>query len=561
MPDRLRSRRMPAKRHFEFSEGSSNKFWEVWCVGAELFTRYGKIGSDGQMTVKKLGSPAVAKQQHDKLVGEKTKKGYKEKGGKPNDKAEAAFDPNQPRYVDVPEGVVYLEGVERKKHVFWQARLDKRTLHVTTGEVGTEGKATKKTFKDEWGGRHEMRNQVDAMLKKGFTYVLAGKPPKKAAVAAVNPQLEAQIKKDPSDDALAVYGDWLQEQGDIRGELAALQARPDDKKLAKAAAKLLWEQRAYFYGPLAVWVQEDKESRSDRAVLATWRAGWMDSLSLGAAESYNRTSPAARYAKDLIALVPLVASAKFLRELIITRPLYGDQYEFGAAVTEVIALLPKLPTLRRLTLGEFDSGDSELSWSYMHSLAKLWKPAAGLEYVKIRAGSMTLGTIALPNAREFRVETGGLDRASCKAIATASWPKLETLSVWFGKDDYGCNCSIKDVQPILDAKGLGRLKHLGLKNSQFGADIAAAIPKSKIVRQLETLDLSMSHITTETIEKLLAHKDAFAKLKHLDLSRCLLDDKGQKLAKQLAKTVNLEHQRDRSYYADDPEYRYAAVGE
>jgi hypothetical protein len=85
--------------------------------------------------------------------------------------------------------------------------------------------------------------------------------------------------------------------------------------------------------------------------------------------------------------------------------------------------------------------------------------------------------------------------------------------------------------------------------------------QSKILRQLETLDLSMSHITTEVIERdLLPHKAAFAKL-HLDLSRCLLDDKGQKLAKQLAKTVNLEHQRDKSDYLDDPEYRYAGVGE
>jgi len=71
----------------------------------------------------------------------------------------------------------------------------------------------------------------------------------------------------------------------------------------------------------------------------------------------------------------------------------------------------------------------------------------------------------------------------------------------------------------------------------------------------------MSHITTADIEKLLPHKAAFAKLSHLDLSRCLLDDKGVKLAKQLAKNVNLDRQGDHAYYAEDPEYRYAAVGE
>jgi len=175
---------------------------------------------------------------------------------------------------------------------------------------------------------------------------------------------------------------------------------------------------------------------------------------------------------------------------------------------------------------------------------------------------MQLGKIVLPEAREFRVETGGLDKSNLKAITDAVWPKLETLSVWFGKTEYGCDCKVAGVQPILYGKGLGKLRHLGLKNAQFGAEIAAAIPRSKIMRQLDTLDLSMSHITTEVVERdLVPHKAAFAKLSHLDLSRCLLDERGQKLAKQLAKTVNLERQRNPGDYAEDPEYRYAAVGE
>ncbi|MBA3500645.1 MAG: WGR domain-containing protein [Myxococcota bacterium] len=139
---------MPAKRYFEFREGSSNKFWEVWCVGAEVFTRYGKIGASGQVTVKKLASKDAAQKQHDQLVKEKTSKGYREKAA--TKMAEPASDPDQPRYVDVPEGTVHLEAVVKKKLMFWQSRLDKRTVHVTMGEVGTPGKSKKKTHKDEW---------------------------------------------------------------------------------------------------------------------------------------------------------------------------------------------------------------------------------------------------------------------------------------------------------------------------------------------------------------------------------------------------------------------------
>lgn len=68
-----------AKRYFEFSEGTSNKFWEIDLEGASVTTRYGKIGTDGQMTLKEEGTPDKAQKLYDKLVKEKTGKGYVEK--------------------------------------------------------------------------------------------------------------------------------------------------------------------------------------------------------------------------------------------------------------------------------------------------------------------------------------------------------------------------------------------------------------------------------------------------------------------------------------------------
>jgi len=41
-------------------------------------TRYGKIGTPGQQTLKEFGDAAAAKKEYDKLVHEKTKKGYVE---------------------------------------------------------------------------------------------------------------------------------------------------------------------------------------------------------------------------------------------------------------------------------------------------------------------------------------------------------------------------------------------------------------------------------------------------------------------------------------------------
>ncbi len=68
-------------RRFEFSEGSSNKFWEIEAKAKELRIRFGKLGSTGQLKLQTLGSPAEATASMAKQIAEKTKKGYAEAGG------------------------------------------------------------------------------------------------------------------------------------------------------------------------------------------------------------------------------------------------------------------------------------------------------------------------------------------------------------------------------------------------------------------------------------------------------------------------------------------------
>jgi len=69
----------PGERYFEFVEGSSAKFWAVKVEGSTFFTRYGKIGTPGQTTQKDYDSDDKAQAEANKLVAEKTKKGYAEK--------------------------------------------------------------------------------------------------------------------------------------------------------------------------------------------------------------------------------------------------------------------------------------------------------------------------------------------------------------------------------------------------------------------------------------------------------------------------------------------------
>jgi hypothetical protein len=94
-------------------------------------------------------------------------------------------------------------------------------------------------------------------------------------------------------------------------------------------------------------------------------------------------------------------------------------------------------------------------------------------------------------------------------------------------------------------------------NSQFADDIARALPESRILRQLETLDLSMGVLTDDGAIEMLEHKEAFRHLKKIDLSQNLLTDAGLKRIHALHDHVVTGEQREQ-YDEDD---RYVAVGE
>ncbi|HMV67624.1 MAG TPA: STM4015 family protein [Myxococcota bacterium] len=87
-------------RRFELVEGASSKFWEVSISGSSFTVRYGRLGAAGTAKTTDAGSPAAAAAEVDKLIREKTRKGYAEIGGAP-----AAWRP--------PAGYPHLEHVQR----------------------------------------------------------------------------------------------------------------------------------------------------------------------------------------------------------------------------------------------------------------------------------------------------------------------------------------------------------------------------------------------------------------------------------------------------------------
>ncbi len=65
-------------RAFQFSDAKSHKFWAIDVQGASFTVTYGKVGTAGQAQTKSFADAATAQREADKLIKEKTKKGYTE---------------------------------------------------------------------------------------------------------------------------------------------------------------------------------------------------------------------------------------------------------------------------------------------------------------------------------------------------------------------------------------------------------------------------------------------------------------------------------------------------
>ncbi len=67
-----------SRREFTFVEGSSSKFWAIEQSGKSFTVTFGRIGTAGQTQTKEFVSDDEAKKAAEKLIAEKTKKGYTE---------------------------------------------------------------------------------------------------------------------------------------------------------------------------------------------------------------------------------------------------------------------------------------------------------------------------------------------------------------------------------------------------------------------------------------------------------------------------------------------------
>jgi predicted DNA-binding WGR domain protein len=95
---------MPGARRFEFEEDDSAKFWEVVVNDNRCTVRFGRIGTVGQKKPKELADADAAQKEMQKLIREKTNKGYEEVEPRGVTPPKAVPSPTQ--RVALPEGTL-----------------------------------------------------------------------------------------------------------------------------------------------------------------------------------------------------------------------------------------------------------------------------------------------------------------------------------------------------------------------------------------------------------------------------------------------------------------------
>ncbi|MFE7190538.1 STM4015 family protein [Kitasatospora sp. NPDC057541] len=236
-----------------------------------------------------------------------------------------------------------------------------------------------------------------------------------------------------------------------------------------------------------------------------------------------------------------------------------DYVPVGETLARIVADAERFPALEALFIADVTSEDCEISWLEMSDITPVLKAFPQLTDLVVRGGNgLVLHPVRHDRLTDLRFESGGLPDDVVRAVAASELPALERLELWLGVDEYGGDATIDDLAPFLAGTRLPSLRHLGLENSEFQDEIAAAVAHAPVVPQLESLSLAMGVLSDEGAAALLDGQP-LTHLKSLDLHHHYLTDAMQERVHQALPGVEVD--LSDAEEDDEDEWRYVAVAE
>ena len=220
----------------------------------------------------------------------------------------------------------------------------------------------------------------------------------------------------------------------------------------------------------------------------------------------------------------------------------------------------KLPNLKGLMVGDIVGEEQEISWIEQSDLGVLLLAFPQLTTFHVRGGTgLRISDIRHSNLLTLIIETGGLSAEVLNDIAISYLPNLEHLELWLGEHSYGFDGGPEDVQKVLKNFEDGKLKYLGLRNSEIIDQLTPLVCNSPVINGLETLDLSLGTMSDESA-KVILESSALLNLKFLNLEHHFISDAVVAQLTKLPYNVNVSDQQEDDVY-DGEVYRYISVGE
>lgn len=442
-----------------------------------------------------------------------------------------------------------FEFKDSRSYKFWEIEIEGAAFTARYGKVGTDGQTQTKSFASADKAAAAAEKKVLEKVRKGYAEV--------GSAPAAAPK---QAAGDPSQD-FAVLADKLLSAGDPWGQRIALSIAhaatepksPERRKLAKELKQLEREHATHFFGAaLHELMQEDNFEKVARL---TWGYGYIKRANVGMPE-YDFEGPKAEAVLGAIMASP---ASEFIEQLTVGL----TDFEGGgiSGAHRAIAKGIVHPRLATVFIGDFEAEQQEISWVHHGDVSGLYAKAPELRTLRLRGAGITLGELEHPTLARLEIESGGLPEDAVASLAKAKLPELAHVEVWFGRTDYGGTINIEPLRPLFSTKTLPKLKHLGLQNSEMQDEIAIELAKSKLLAQVESVDLSMGTLRGAGVQAIVDGATRFKHLKSLNLSNNYIPSAqlGQ-LRAALGDIVKLGRQ-DTPDTDDDEQYYYTSVGE
>ena len=462
---------------------------------------------------------------------------------------------------------------DAKSNKFWNISLGRCSFSVQFGRVGTAGQTQVKNFADHAKAMKEHDKLVREKLAKGYHETTP------AAAPTLRDALESALLENPDDLATHMaYADYLEEQGDPRGEFVRIQlalesphhSPAERKELQRREKELLDAHQAEWVGDWPAFVVKGGPEGRGQLDFPTPTFGFergifttvtIDELNVECARAFVRAP-----------------RTRFVRRLYIGGFAYEEEDEFtpGPDIPtdtvvdhsqQILFHWPHLANLRVFQLGwtsdedygDFCSHQCHLWGGHAHDLVKRMPRIEELYLFARQVNGLALFSLEMPEIRIVQLYHS--DRYGLKELAeNSSLGKLTHLLCHPHATQDDPPIGLPDLQAIVNSPHLKSLTHLRLRIGDFGDEGVEAIVRSGILKRLKMLDLRHGRVT-DAGAKLLAGCPDTKNLDLLDLSRNELTAVGIAALNGIGNSVKTEHQHDSTAGLELDAMQYLSEGD